>query len=146
MDSLTPAAGHPRVGLDAERVSIIWSTHVNGAGRQFVLPNPGVAAQLVVVPGMGLLDQAGRVDRLCPCARDVAHLIPAARAARNALAASGHTLSRDRLANRMRHDGHGVSNERGSLLLKILKAEANVTQLDPAPVATHAGDRAPVAS
>jgi hypothetical protein len=46
----------------------------------------------------------------------------------------------------MRHDGHGVSNERGSLLLKILKAEANVTQLDPAPVATHAGDRAPVAS
>jgi hypothetical protein len=45
--------------------------------------------------------------------RDVAHLIPAARAARDALTAGGRTLSRDRLANRMREDGHGVSNERG---------------------------------
>jgi hypothetical protein len=47
----------------------------------------------------------------------------------------------------MRDDGHGVSNERASLLLKILKAEENVTQLEPpAPVAPQAGNRAQVAS
>jgi hypothetical protein len=76
----------------------------------------------------------------------VASLIPAARAARDALAASGHSLSRDRLADRMRDDGHGVSNARASLLLKILKAEQNVTQLEPAPAAPHVGDRGQVAS
>ena len=59
--------------------------------------------------------------------RTVAHLIPAARAARAALAADGRSLSRDALANAMRDDGHGVSNVRASLLLKILKAEEDAT-------------------
>ncbi|WP_233527386.1 DUF2637 domain-containing protein [Micromonospora craniellae] len=69
--------------------------------------------------------------------RTVEHLIPAARAARAAraaLAAGGRSLSRDNLADAMREDGTGVSNERASLLLKILKAEQNVTILDPAIV------------
>jgi hypothetical protein len=78
--------------------------------------------------------------------RDVAHLIPAARAARDALKANGHTLSRDRLADRMRDDGTGVSNARASLLLKILKAEENVAQLELAPVVPHADDQTQVAS
>ncbi|MFY1673165.1 DUF2637 domain-containing protein [Plantactinospora sp. WMMB334] len=55
--------------------------------------------------------------------RSVAHLIPAARAARAALTKSGRSLSRDALADVMRDDGHGVSNARASLLLKVLKAE-----------------------
>ncbi|WP_080678022.1 DUF2637 domain-containing protein [Salinispora pacifica] len=55
--------------------------------------------------------------------RTVAHLLPAARAARAAVTATGCSLSRDRLADTMRADGHGVSNERASLLLKIIKAE-----------------------
>jgi hypothetical protein len=56
-------------------------------------------------------------------AHAVAHLLPAARAGRAMLAAEGRPLSRDALANAMRDDGHGVSNARASLLLKILKAE-----------------------
>lgn len=62
-------------------------------------------------------------------ARTVAHLLPAARAAGAALAATGRSLSRDRLAEAMRDDGHGVSNERASLLLKILKAEQDVATI-----------------
>jgi hypothetical protein len=61
----------------------------------------------------------------------VAHLIPAARAARAALADDGRRLSRDALADAMRDDGHSVSNERASLLVKILKAEQDVTPLAP---------------
>ena len=67
--------------------------------------------------------------------REVAHLIPAARAARAVLANNGRRLSPDALADAMR-DGYAVSNARASLLLRILKAEENVTTLDPAPAAT----------
>ncbi|MDW5324261.1 DUF2637 domain-containing protein [Plantactinospora sp. KLBMP9567] len=68
--------------------------------------------------------------------RPVAHLLPAARAARAMLATKGRSLSRDALADVMRDDGHGVSNERASLLLKILRAEQ-----ETAPLARRA-DRA----
>lgn len=61
--------------------------------------------------------------------RTVAHLIPAARAARAALTETGLSLSRDHLADVMRDEGHGVSNERACLLLKILKAEQDVTAI-----------------
>jgi hypothetical protein len=61
----------------------------------------------------------------------VANLIPAARAARTALAADGRSLSRDALADRMRDDGHGVSNARASLLVKILRAEEGLATLEP---------------
>jgi hypothetical protein len=64
--------------------------------------------------------------------RAVAHLIPVARAARVTLAETGLSLSRDHLADVMRDQGHGVSNERASLLLKILKAEQDVTAIGPA--------------
>lgn len=74
-------------------------------------------------------DQAAPVD-----IRTVADLIPAARAARTALAADGRSLSRDALADRMRDDGHGVSNARASLLVKILRAEAGVATLEPGRV------------
>ncbi|MGC4771562.1 DUF2637 domain-containing protein [Micromonospora sp. DT44] len=53
----------------------------------------------------------------------VMHLLAAARAAYAALARDGRPLSRDALADAMRDDGHGVSNARVSLLLKILRAE-----------------------
>ncbi|MFY1637241.1 DUF2637 domain-containing protein [Solwaraspora sp. WMMB335] len=60
----------------------------------------------------------------------VAHLLPAARAAvREALASTGRPPSRDRLAGALRDDGHGVSNERASLLLKILRAEQDVATI-----------------
>jgi hypothetical protein len=80
---------------------------------------------------------------------DVAHLIPAARAARAALSASGRTLSRDRLADRMREDGRGVSNARASLLLRVLKAEQHVTPIEAAEastVDTQPGDRTHLAA
>ena len=64
--------------------------------------------------------------------RIVAHLIAAARAARVTLAETGLSLSRDHLADVMRDEGHGVSNERASLLLKILKAEQDVSTIKPA--------------
>jgi len=63
-------------------------------------------------------DPATRVD-----ISTVTHLIPAAREARMTLANAGRSLSRDGLADTMRDNGHGVSNARASLLLKILKAE-----------------------
>ena len=63
--------------------------------------------------------------------RTVVHLVPAARAARATLARDGRSLSRDNLADAMRDDGHGVSNERASLLLKILRAEQDMTTIGP---------------
>jgi hypothetical protein len=77
-------------------------------GAPGATPDPGPAAGGGAVP----LDIRAVVD-----------LIPAAWAARAALTASGRTLSRDALADRMRDDGHGVSNARASLLLKILRSE-----------------------
>jgi hypothetical protein len=74
-------------------------------------------------------------DRAAPIdIRPVAHLIPAARAARATLANDGRSLSRDNLADAIREEGHGVSNERASLLLKILKAEQDVPAIDSASV------------
>jgi hypothetical protein len=54
----------------------------------------------------------------------VAEMLPAARAAREALLQDGRTLSRDNLARAMREDGHGVSNARAAVLLKAIKADA----------------------
>jgi len=76
--------------------------------------------------------------------RTVAHLIPAARAARTTLATKGWSLSRDNLADAMREDGTGVSNERASLLLKILKAEQDVTTIGPAPVRSRPDELDPL--
>ena len=74
-------------------------------------------------PGAGAAGRGGAALDV----RDVADLIPAARAARTALAATGRRLSRDALADRMRDDGHAVSNARACLLVKILKAEDAAT-------------------
>nr|WP_221375104.1 DUF2637 domain-containing protein [Actinoplanes polyasparticus] len=63
--------------------------------------------------------------------RPVSHLISAARAARVTLASDGRSLSRDNLADAMRDDGHGISNARASLLLKVLKAEQDVIPIGP---------------
>jgi hypothetical protein len=62
----------------------------------------------------------------------MAHLIPAGRAACATLASGGRSLSRDNLAGAIRDAGHGVSNERASRLLKILKAEQDVPTIGPA--------------
>lgn len=72
--------------------------------------------------------------------RTVAHLVLAARAARVALATGGRSLSRDALAERMREDGQGVSDSRASLLLKILKAEQDVTPFAPTGTARGGGE------
>ncbi|GLZ00671.1 DUF2637 domain-containing protein [Actinoplanes sp. NBRC 103695] len=76
--------------------------------------------------------------------RSMAQLIPAARAARAALANAGRSLSRDNLADAMRDDGHGVSNARASLLLKILKAERDVISIDPSSGRSHSKDTDPL--
>ena len=73
-------------------------------------PNPG--------PSTGPESQPAPVDE-----RTVAHLLPAARVAHATLARDGRSLSRDALADAMRDDGHGVSNARASLLLKIVRSE-----------------------
>ena len=70
---------------------------------------------------------------LSPDLHDVAHLIPAAREARTALADAGRSLSRDSLADAMRTAGHGVSNARTSLLVRILKAEQVVPTIGSEP-------------
>jgi hypothetical protein len=84
-------------------------------------------------------DQAVPVD-----IRAVAHLIPAARAARATLARDGRRLSRDNLADAMRDDGSRVSNARASLLLKILKSEEEVTTIGLGFVAACTSDPEPL--
>ena len=72
--------------------------------------------------------------------QSVAHLVSPARAAQTALVSTGRSLSRDNLADAMRNDGHGVSNARASLLLKILKAEQDVTPIGLPSGRPRAGD------
>jgi uncharacterized protein DUF2637 len=111
-----PSGTTNRPGTDNARPS---ATGTDGAPDA-----PGAPA-----PGPGAASRGGAPLDI----RDVADLIPTARAGRDALAASGHTLSRDRLADRMR-DRHGVSNARAGLLVKILKAEDRATRLDRSPI------------
>jgi hypothetical protein len=95
-------------------------------------PGPGAAPGAPGArPGGGTAGRGGAALDM----RDVADLIPAARSARAALAANGRRLSRDALADRMREDGHGLSNARAGLLVKILRAEDSAAPLGPAPVA-----------
>jgi hypothetical protein len=68
-------------------------------------------------------DGAGPAGGAVLAVREVADLLSAARQARAALAAGGRSLSRDRLADRMREDGYAISNARAGLLLKVLRAE-----------------------
>jgi hypothetical protein len=55
---------------------------------------------------------------------ELAPLLPAARAARDALTEAGRSVSRDALAAQMRRDGHPVRNNRASELLNVLKQES----------------------
>jgi hypothetical protein len=103
-----------------------------GPADQPAGPTPGQTG----APGDAAPARTGdQGDRAAPLdIRTVAHLIPTARAARATLASDSRSLSRDNLADAMRDDGHGVSNERASLLLKILKAEQDVATIGPTPV------------
>ncbi|MBE1484982.1 DUF2637 domain-containing protein [Plantactinospora soyae] len=132
----------------ADRPSVPGS--VRGTG-----PDGGVSSRTTMDgrtgnPGPSLTGRTNRTDDAIPRRtadpgiqatpvdiRTVTHLVPAARAARAALAESGRSLSRDALADAMRDDGHGVSNARASLLLKILKAEREAT---PFAAPTHASE------
>ncbi|MEV4620501.1 DUF2637 domain-containing protein [Asanoa sp. NPDC049573] len=83
----------------------------------------------------------GRNRRASPSSvGTISHLIPAARTARAGLAREGRSLSRDNLADALRDSGHGVSNERASLLVKILKAERDTTTIGPLSTPTHPAD------
>ena len=75
-----------------------------------------------------------RPPRATPTALDVSALVPAARDARDALAAHGTPLTRQALARQMRTEGHPVSTARASALLKAVTA--------PAPDARHPSDDA----
>lgn len=50
-------------------------------------------------------------------------LLPAARSVRDQLAANGRSLTRGALARALRAEGHGVSNNRASVLLRLVKSE-----------------------
>jgi hypothetical protein len=124
---------------------------VRQAGRDDIEPSATVPSERTNTPTppttgpAGLTAEATPGDRPAPLdIRTVAHLIPAARAARATLAHAGRSLSRDNLADVMRDDGHGVSNARASLLLKILKAEQSVTTIGASPVQPRPEDLAPL--
>jgi hypothetical protein len=55
---------------------------------------------------------------------DVRALLPAARRASQELAADGHKLTREALADKLRTAGYTVANARVSALVRTLKAEA----------------------
>ena len=99
-------------GLLATRVP---AERTNGTG-----PSPAVADVGTAVPN-GHRDPTPAAPVVLFDIRAVADPTAAARAARAAFAAEGRALSRDALAERMREDGHAVSNARASLLLKILR-------------------------
>ncbi|MDG4768540.1 DUF2637 domain-containing protein [Solwaraspora sp. WMMD406] len=106
------------------------------------VPTPDKPAALSDVPPSGEIHEsakltAGQSEDLAPNlvptdSRAVAHLLPDARAAYTALTIKGRAVSRDKLAEAMRDDGHGVSNERASLLLRIIRAEQEVSVTSPA--------------
>jgi hypothetical protein len=54
---------------------------------------------------------------------DVAELLPAARMARDTLAAEGRPLTRDALASHLRADGYPIRNARASRLLHALRQD-----------------------
>jgi uncharacterized protein DUF2637 len=124
---------------------------VRASGRDDAAPSATVPADRTADPTASALPAYARGGTGHPGnpsapvdVRTVAHLIPAARAARTMLAADGRSLSRDNLADAMRDDGHGVSNERASLLLKILRAEQGVTTIRPATVSTFPQEADPL--
>jgi hypothetical protein len=132
----------PSGTVPGERTNTSAPSDTGPADRPADPPTAGARGD-VGRSGPGGTGDAG--DRAAPLdIRTVAHLIPAARAARATLATKGRSLSRDNLANVMRDDGHGVSNERASLLLKILKAEQDVATIGPAPVRTRPEDLDPL--
>jgi hypothetical protein len=130
---------------------------VHGSGRDDAVSSPTVRADrpdTALSSATGPADPAARTEQAAqtrradgavlahtesPAAgtaavdiRTVERLIPAARAARTVLIGAGRSVSRDNLADAMRADGHGVSNARASLLLKILKAEQDLPTIQPA--------------
>ncbi|QOC94124.1 DUF2637 domain-containing protein [Micromonospora craniellae] len=128
-DDLRTSADRPLV---PETVPQIGSDSGPSAGpapdRRAGLPGPSATSGTGRSVGLPSGRSSGRASAPVPVdVQPVAHLLPAARvAAREALAATGRPPSRDRLADALRDDGYGVSNERASLLLKILKAEQDV--------------------
>ncbi|MFC0532806.1 DUF2637 domain-containing protein [Phytohabitans kaempferiae] len=80
--------------------------------------------------GTGVRDRSAeprRSDLFDPAeVTDVVHVLAAAAAARDALAAQGRPLTRTALTEQLRRDGHALSNARASLLVKILKAEVTI--------------------
>jgi hypothetical protein len=105
-----------------------------GRGREVGTTGPAGADRrsLRDAPGGALTARGGGRGGAATDVGDVAGLIPAARAARAALTDAGRRLTRDALADRMRGAGHGVSNARACLLVRVLRAEEAVTALDPA--------------
>jgi hypothetical protein len=75
---------------------------------------------------------AGRIPEAEPppvtvLAPSIAHLLPAARAAREELHREGHRLTRDALAVRLRDSGHPIRNSRITPLLQALRSETATT-------------------
>jgi hypothetical protein len=120
-DDQRTAVDRPAVPEPAPGGSASFGTVPAGAADDTARSATGTDWPAVPDLGRAGAERAGPVE-----VRTVAHLIPAARAARAALVDSGRRLSRDGLAETMRIDGHGVSNAHASLLLKVLKAEAAV--------------------
>jgi hypothetical protein len=56
-------------------------------------------------------------------ASNLVPLLPAARTARDELTREGRTVSRDALAQRLRHNGHAIRNNRVSELLNALRQD-----------------------
>ncbi|GAA1889907.1 DUF2637 domain-containing protein [Asanoa iriomotensis] len=131
-DDTAPSGTVPSAGTDAPTPSATGPTGRTAAESDTAADGTGQTA----ARGNDTTDRTAPPQDI----RSVAHLIPAARAARAALAADGRSLSRDNLADAMRDDGHGLSNGRASLLLKVLKAEQDVTTISRVTVRPHQQD------
>jgi hypothetical protein len=69
-------------------------------------------------------DTDAELDESAELAADLMPLLPVARTARDELVDEGQTVTRDALAQRMRHNGHSIRNNRVSELLAALRQEA----------------------
>lgn len=139
-DNQRPSDDRPTVSWpvqEAEQDDALSSVIVPARRADDNGPSASDTASLPTTPASGMssarVDRATRVD-----ARDVAHLVSAARTASAALAKDGRSLSRDNLADRMRDDGHAVSNARAGALVRLLRAEEDARSLDRRPVASVA--------
>lgn len=130
-----PLAEPPMITVDPPLPQGTASVPVKPCGSSTVGPPSSpvataLAAELPTGPPAGR-DGDPDEDRDDGIDPELAALLPAARAARDALQRSGRGLTRDSLAAQLRRDGHTIRTSRVSALLNLLRNDGPATAAVP---------------